>query len=100
VDGGTLHLLGRSRYVKFTNYKTWNMTFFAVKNGTILKVGDAAQISIQPYSPQLNWHGGRELQPRECLTKKLTLPAAKLPATVEILDELRPRVHALVQIVP
>lgn len=84
----------------FTNYKTWDKPFFSVKNGTNLKVCDAAPISTQPYSPQLNWHGGRELQPRECLTKKLSLPASKLPATVEILDELHPRVRALIRIVP
>jgi hypothetical protein len=86
--------------LNFTNYKTWSKTFFAVKNGTTLKICDTAQISTQPYSPQLNWRGTQELGPRECLTKKLTLPLGKLPATVEILDGLHPRVRALVQIVP
>ena len=86
--------------LNFTNYKTWSKTFFAVRNGTTLKVCDTAQISTQPYSPQLNWRGTQELGPRQCLTKKLTLPPGKLSATVEILDGLHPRVRALVQIVP
>jgi len=86
--------------LNFTNYKTWSKTFFAVRNGANLKVCNLSQISTQPYSPQLNWRGTLELRARECITKKLTLPADKLPATVEIFDVLHPRVHALVQIVP
>ena len=86
--------------MSFTNSKTWSKTFFAVKNGTTLKVCDAAQISTQPYSPQLNWRGQVELAPRQCLLRKLTLPANKLPATVEVFDGLHPRAHARIQIVP